>query len=272
MRIVCFVLPALLAQTASPVFEVASIKANTLGTNQSKLDLQPGGRFTAINVSFFMLVNFAYGDGAPLPPNRLVFGPQWNGGDGRLSTDRFDILAKGADVRTQKDVPAALRALLAERFKLVVHHESRERPVYALVLARADRRLGPRLRRSTIDCADPSAAPPNADGSPSCGFRNAPGRATGRATIGDLVRRLLSRAVEDQRVVEDHTGLDGTYEFDLEWTPNSPSPTDGPPTTADPDAPPIFTALREQLGLKLEPQTGRIDVIVVDHAAFPTPN
>src|ERR1051326_3989919 len=231
MRIVCFVLPALLAQTASPVFEVASIKANTLGTNQSKLDLQPGGRFTAINVSFFMLVNFAYGDGAPLPPNRLVFGPQWNGGDGRLSTDRFDILAKGADVRTQKDVPAALRALLAERFKLVVHHESRERPVYALLLARADRplrprlrrstihcaaprspppadapvlpradrRVGARLRRSTIDCADPSAAPPNADGSPPCGFRNAPGRATGRATIGDLVRRLLSRAVEDHR-------------------------------------------------------------------------
>jgi uncharacterized protein (TIGR03435 family) len=105
------------------------------------------------------------------------------------------------------------------------------------------------------------------------GFRNAPGRATGRATIGDLAQWLLARAVEDQRVVDDRTGLAGTYEFDLEWTPAAPAPADaptGPPV--DPGAPSLFTALREQLGLRLEPQKDQVDVLVVDHAEYPSVN
>src|ERR1051326_872919 len=187
----------LAAQTVAPLFDVAAIKPNKSGTNQSKLDLQPGGRFTAINVTLLMLVNSAYGDGGPLPPNRLVLAPQWHGGKDALATEHFDILAKADGELKQSDIPAAMRALLADRFKLVVHHETRDRPTYALMLVRADRRLGPRLTRSAIDCSNPGAAPPNADGTPSCGFRNRPGRATGRATIADLARRLLAIAVED---------------------------------------------------------------------------
>jgi uncharacterized protein (TIGR03435 family) len=89
--------------------------------------------------------------------------------------------------------------------------------------------------------------------------------------MADLARRLLARAVEDQRVVEDRTGLEGTFEFDLEWTPNQPSPPDapaGPPI--DPNGASLFTALKEQLGLKLEPQRDQIDVLVIDRAEYPS--
>ena len=269
-------LAALLAassQTPTPTFDVASIKPNRSGTNQSRLDLQPGGRFTAINVSLFMLINFAYGDGGPLPPNRLVFGAKWHADGNRLDTERFDILAKGSDDLTQKDIPGALRALLEDRFRLALHHDTRDRPTYALVLDRADARLGPRLRRSAIDCSNPAAPPPAPDGTSACGFRNRPGSASGRVTIATLVERLLARAVEDQRPIEDRTGLEGTYEFELEWTPVAPPPADapgGPPI--DPNGASLFTALREQLGLKLEPRKGSIDVIVVDRAEYPRQN
>jgi uncharacterized protein (TIGR03435 family) len=267
----CLALILAVQTTAAPSFDVAAIKPNKSGTNRSNLDLQPGGRFTAINVSLFMLINVAFGDGGPLPPNRLVFAPQWHGGKDSLATERFDILAKADGELKQSDIPAALRALLADRFKLVVHHETRERATYALMLVRADGRLGPRLKRPAVDCSNPNAAPPNADGTPSCGFRSLPGRATGRATMADLARRLLARAVEDQRVVEDRTGLEGTFEFDLEWTPNQPSPPDapaGPPI--DPNGASLFTALKEQLGLKLEPQRDQIDVLVIDRAEYPS--
>jgi len=255
-----------------PAFDVASIKPNKSGTNMSKLDLQPGGRFTATNVSLHMLINFAYGDGTPLPPNRLIFGQNWNAGHRDLANERFDVLAKGDTVLAQSDLPTALRALLAERFKLVIHNETRDRPTYALVLDRSDGRLGPRLKRSAVDCRNPKEAPPAADGTPSCGFRNSPGHAAGRATLADLAQRLLSRAVEDQRVVEDQTDLDGTFDFDLEWTPTATAPPNAAGPPADPNGVSIFTALREQLGLKLEARRNSINVFVIDHAEYPKDN
>jgi uncharacterized protein (TIGR03435 family) len=253
----------------TPSFEIASIKPNKSDSNRVNLDLQPGGRFIASNVSLQVLIRVAYGDPMPLPPNRLVLNQQWIGGirgGGYATADRFDIEAK-ADGLTQAQLPSALQKLLADRFKLVVHHEKRELPVYHLLLARADGRLGPRLRRSDVDCMDPSAAPKNDDGTSKCGFRRLPGRATGRATMAQIAGPLLIGAVED------HTGLTGTFEFDLEWTPTAPIPADAPPAPpVDPNGPPLFTALKEQLGLKLEPAKSSIDILVVDHAERPTDN
>lgn len=289
MRIVLSVVTLLAAAVASAQttpapapsgvegFEVASIKPNREISNRSNLNLQPGGRFVGTNVSLMGLISVAYGEGGfPLPGNRLVVKENWIGGTlggGFTTADRFDIVAKADREITQEEVATALRKLLADRFKLVVHHETKELPVYHLMLARGDGRLGPKLRRSDVDCSNPSAAGKNDDGTSKCGFRRLPGRATGRATMAQIAAPMLNNAVDDHRPVEDHTGLSGTFEFDLEWTPTLPVPADAPPAPpVDPQGPPLFTALREQLGLKLEPEKQRIDVLVVDHAEHPTEN
>jgi uncharacterized protein (TIGR03435 family) len=269
-------LAAATLQQPAPSFEVASIKANKSVSNRTNMDLQPGGRFTATNVELRMLIGLAYGEPyAPLPLNRMVVNLRgFGGGAGYDSYDRFDIVAKAAGELTREELPVALRQLLADRFKLVVHHDTRELPVYHLMLARTDGRLGPKLRRSDVDCSDVNApAAKNDDGTSKCGFRRLPGKATGRATMADLAGRLLNSAVDDHRPVEDRTGLSGTFEFDLEWTPVLPVPADAPPAPpVDPNGAPLFTALREQLGLKLDPAKIAIDILVVDSATHPTEN
>jgi len=254
-----------------PHFEVASIKPNTSGSRRSNLDLQPGGRFIATNVPLVGLVRIAYGDDGPIPPDRLSIGTQG------IERKAFDIEAKAFVDLTHNEMRVALQKLLVDRFKLMVHHEARELPMYALVLARADGRLGPRLRRSDVDCSDPQNVPAaTADGTPSCGFRVFPGKATGRITMSDLARRMLINALDDRRPIEDRTGLLGTFDFDLEWTPAQPPPprpVDAPPAPPiNPDLASVFTALREQLGLKLEPWKGHVDILVIDSAEAPTEN
>jgi uncharacterized protein (TIGR03435 family) len=267
------------AQQSVPAFDVVSIKPNRQDSNRSNLDLQPGGRLVATNTSLLQLITIAYGEGGlPLQGNRLApLKEKWIGGTlggGFTTADRFDIIAKADHDLIQDQVPAAIRKLLADRFKLVVHHETKELPVYHLMLARADGRLGPKLRRSDVDCADVNArAAKNDDGTSKCGFRRLPGKATGRATMQQLASPFLNGAVDDHRPVEDYTGLAGTFEFDIEWTPTMPIPADAPPAPpVDPNGASLFTALREQLGLKLEPAKNSIDVLVVDSAQHPTEN
>src|SRR4030095_14058890 len=187
---------------ASPTFEVASIKPNTSGTNQRQFNVEPNGRFTATSAPLADLVRFAYAergpDGilGPLPPNRLSVAKTWIGGATALQSDKFDVIATTNAGASQEQVFLMLRALLAERFKLVVHRETQDLPIYALVMARKDGRLGPRLRPSSVDCsAAPSDGPtasPAADAfvaEPCKGLRNVPGKATGRAvTIQTLAR------------------------------------------------------------------------------------
>jgi uncharacterized protein (TIGR03435 family) len=265
------------ASSATPSFEVASIKVNKSESNRVNMDLQPGGRFVGVNVSLQVLISVAYGEPyAPLPPNRLVLNQNWMSGrgNGYATADRFDIEAKAERELTREQLPAAMQKLLADRFKLVVHHEAKELPIYHLMLARTDGRLGPKLRPSDVDCSDPNApAAKNDDGTSKCGFRRLPGRATGRATMAQIAAPLLNGAVDDHRPVEDHTGLSGTFDFDLEWTPTLPVSADAPPAPpVDPNGPSLFTALREQLGLKLEPARSSIDILVVDRAERPTAN
>ena len=253
---------------ANPTFEVASIKPNKSGTNQRQVNWEPNGRFTAINVPLDNLVRFAYAepglDGllGPLPPNRLSVAKTWDGGATALESNKFDVIATTAAGASQEQVFLMLRALLAERFKLVVHRETRDLPIYVLVMARKDGRLGPRLRRSNVDCsAAPSNRPapsPAAGGfvaEPCKGLRNVPGKATGRAVTIQTLARLMSGWVDDHRPVEDRTGLTGNFDIDLDWTPDRPLP---PPPADAPALPQVdangaglFTALQEQLGLRL---------------------
>ena len=200
---------ALPAQTPSgvlPSFEVASIKPNTSGDGRALLGF-PGGRFTATNVPVRALIASAYGDPQALPNFRIIGGPGW------IDSERFDILAKpeggfqrDLDAPSGGPAPAQiflmLRSLLIERFKLVTHIEKRELPVYDLVLARSDGKLGPQLKKSDVDCAAYFASrrggplPPPVPGERLvCGMFGSPGRISGGSVNMEQLTTLLSRMV-----------------------------------------------------------------------------
>jgi len=255
-----------------PTFEVASIKTNRSGDRAQRLQPSPGGRLTVTNVSLRGLVRFAY----EMLDVQVVGGPSW------FAIDRFDIAAKAEGDPPAGEMRLMLRELLAERFKLRVHTENREQPVYALVMARSDKRLGPSLRKAQTDCVPVAGVgvpfDPNSPCWPPGGFGPAPGvpitagRLAFRGLTLDGFARSLSPLV--QRVVIDRTGLAGAYdaEFDAsaELPPPPPPPGSGIPNPFDPrNMPSLFTILPEQLGLKLEPARETIDILVIDSAEKP---
>lgn len=256
------------AQQSEPTFEVASIKVNTSGDNRVYMNVLPGGRLVATNITLEALVAGAYGGVSPLPPNRVVMPAGWAG----ATAPRFDVEAKPASAFAQGELLTAVRHLLEDRFKLVVHHEMREQPGYALVVDRADRTLGPRLKRSDVDCADPAQiSAKEADGTARCGIRGRAGSAVGRNTM-PVLARFLTNLVPDQRTVADRTNLPGTYEFQIDWAPALTPSAAGAAPPPDPNAVSIFTAAREQLGLRLESEKQQVDVLVVDRAERPAEN
>ena len=234
-------------------FEVASVKANRSGRLQWDFD-SPPGRVVGTNVLLRDLIRFAY----------FIYGGEWDlriAGPDWIKTARFDI-----DATTPGQVPvdramSMLRHLLAQRFGLKVHYENREHPVYALVVARNDRRLGPQLKPNAIDCSTLTAPPPIDSDRPICGNRGAPGRLQGGGlSMQQLALHLASAA---GRTVIDETGLGKAgFDYDLRWSPDP----------ANLDGPSIFTAIEEQLGLKLVPRTGEVEVLVIDSISEPTPN
>ena len=272
------------AQASGPSFEVASVKPNKSGDMRVMFGMQPGGRFTATNAPLVALIRQAY----QLQNFQLVGAPDW------INNERFDIVAKA-----EGDVPPAppgtvgpmqlmMRNLLAERFKLVTHRETREMPIYALVPARADGKLGPQLRPASVDCealmrergrgAPPPSFPPSGERM-QCGMRIGPGVMNGGGFPMSQFAQTLSQFV--QRIVVDRTGLAGNYDLDLTYTPDRSfqgGPAGPPPPGApalppvDPNGPSIFTALQEQLGLKLESERGQVEVMVVDSVDRPTPD
>jgi uncharacterized protein (TIGR03435 family) len=253
-------------------FEVASIKENKSGETRWTYDMRPGGRFKATSVSLVNLISIAYGNPSPLPGFLVVGGPDW------IRTKRFDLVAK-ADGNPAKDhFPLMLRALLAERFDLHLRSEMRERETFALVMARIDGRLGPRLRRTDLDCTFKGDRPPAAaEPASRCSDRNYQGKVTSTSMTMPVLARFLMMWVEDRRDVLDKTGLTGSFEVTLEWTPNrvAPVPLDAPgevgraAAAIDPNGPSLFTAVQEQLGLRLEPRKEPVEVLIVDRAQQP---
>jgi uncharacterized protein (TIGR03435 family) len=254
----------ILLTAQAPAFEVASIKINKTNDPQSVPPIQPG-RLTLTNRTLRSLVQFAY---APIEQPQIVGGAEW------VDRDRFDITAKmeGTPAPGRANAEAArlgLRTLLAERFRLKLRKESRELPVYALVVARADGRLGVGLRpRPDLNCAGfvPKPELPDLKGNaPLCGYmRGGQGTLTYRGvTLSLLAGSLTSGRVD--RLVIDQTELSGPFDIDLTWAVETDP-------TASADVPSIFTALQEQLGLKLEPTRASVEVFVIDHAEKPTSN
>ena len=286
--------PAALSPDAA--FEVASIKPSNPDPNNPLSGVAlplplPGGRFTATNTPLRMLIMMAY---------ELQQEAQLVGGSPALLTAKYDINAKtvgGATIR-QKDLPPLLRTLLAERFKLKAHTESRELAVYDLVLARSDGRLGPDLRPSKSDCAradelvaEQSAAIARGDLSgavgkpgpctvttdPSGGPMNLVMRGDGQEMrqIVEVLSMMTGRSVRDK------TGLTGRYDFDMKMDlqtvlamaqrmgANIPAAAANIPQS---DGSSLTTALNEQLGLKLNAVRGPLDVVVIDSVEAPTPD
>jgi uncharacterized protein (TIGR03435 family) len=263
-------------------FEVASIKQHTSDDTRARMGAQPGGRVTVTNTPVRSLIATAFGmfSTQMLIRARILGGPDW------LDSERYDINAKAnaefqfAPDGPPKDMLLMMRSLLEERFKLKMHHETRELPTYDLVVARADGKLGPEMHTSNVDCeavfaARRAGAPPPPRGPiepPPCALISGPARTiAGAASMQQLAANLTVRV---ERFVIDKTGLTERFDFMLTFTPDQtplPTPPPGLPPI-DPNGPGLFTALQEQLGLKLVPSKAPMDVLVIDSVEHPTPD
>jgi uncharacterized protein (TIGR03435 family) len=268
---------------APRAFDVASVKPNNSGDFRRAIGPGPGGRFQALNNTLRELVTYAYGVDMARAGLQIAGGPEW------MDRDRFDIDARApGGAATPAETREMVRALVDERFKLQARRETREVPTYDLVVDRRDARMGARLRASTIDCearraaarrgGPPPAAPPGPPPNPEtirpvCGLRQTPARFAGDAVT--MTRLASALGPVSGRIVFDRTGLSGYFDVDLEWAPGQeqPSRPDGaPPTAVDPSMTPLFTAIREQLGLRLEASRAAVEIIVVVSAERPAPN
>jgi uncharacterized protein (TIGR03435 family) len=258
---------------APPRFDVTSVKENRSGSRQSNFATTPG-RVTATNVNLYQLISVAY-NGAPMPLGTLEGAPNW------VVVDKYDITATTNGQVSQDEFQLMMRALLADRFRLRIHEELRQRPIYFLTLAHTDGSMGPQLRRRDLECGN--AAPTGQrreagnDGIQPCQLRTFPGKMTGRAVTIEMLVKALVGAVEDHREIRDQTGLDGRFDLDLEWTPDNAvvnlRPLDAPPLpVVDPNGPPLVTALREQLGLRLDAQKASAKVWVIENVERPNTN
>ena len=268
----------------APTFEVVSIKPHVGDTNSSSMRQMPDGGFVLVNGTARTLITFAYA-GLVSEPIGL---PSWVAGE------HYDVNTTASLKNpTVEDRRAMMRAMLADRFNFVAHLETREQPSFELVLARKDGKLGPGLTPIDVDCAaraaeqraalekaraagtPPPAPPPPTPpvpGSPVplCGMRmmgNLMEGDTNVSGVAALIRPMAGRYVVDK------TGLTGWYHLKLEVARMFQGPNPEPGATPDPaDATTVFTALPEQLGLKLEPSRAQVEVLVIDRMERPSEN
>ena len=259
------------ADPANAGFVVVSItRSNSATAARGSIRTLTGGVVRATNVTLVELIKFAYQRHA-FDDRDVVGGPAW------VTTERFDVLAtvSGDHVFDADGLPrrtlVLLKALLGERFHLKLREEERIRQVYVLTMASETGRLGPNARRSEIDCGAVmrGAKPPLSPGQgPPCGFKTPPGRLFANTFTMPAIASLLTRHVD--RPVIDRTGLSGRFDIELEAKEITAPPgyTPGPSDLALPPAagPTIFVAVREQLGLKLEPHDAPVTVLVIDSA------
>ncbi len=240
------VLPPLRAQQ----FEVASIKPSDPNGHGVRIEMAPGGRFNASGVTVKFLIQQAYN----IKEFQITAGPTWTG------SEKYDINAKaegeGGDMTPERLKPM-MQALLAERFQLKFHREEKEMPVYALVVGKN----GPKMHAS-------ERVPDGDDRRGGTQVRMSRGQITAQGMSMSMLANQLSNRLG--RNVLDKTGLTGNYDFTLEFTPEGMQPMGGrepgaeaaPPL--DSPGPSLFTAVQEQLGLKLESQKGPVSLFIID--------
>jgi uncharacterized protein (TIGR03435 family) len=244
------------ARPAFNEFEVATIKPAEIDSPGRWIRMQSANRFYAKNHTLKTLIQAAYN----LTPRAVSGGPSW------VDSDRYEILAETpGNIRPSLDEQMSmLRKLLADRFKLTFHREQKEFSIYALTVAKN----GSRLKESTLDL---DAAP---EGPPLLAFVIAPDtvRLPARSVTMPELASVFQRAALDRPVV-DKTGLSGRYDFDLEWTPDESQfgglGFKGTPESTKPE---LFTAMQQQLGLRLEATKGPIDTLIIDRAERPSDN
>jgi uncharacterized protein (TIGR03435 family) len=252
IAIVCVYAPAQVAPSAQS-FDVTSIHINNTETDGHHhiISDPTESHFRTVNLALRDLIQFAYG----VPDSQILGGPAW------LDSIMFDIDAKSGpavdaelhalpteQARHQKQL--MVQALLADRFQLKIHQETRQLPIYALVIGKDGPKFKPsQINGTTIDT-----------------FRARLHIAGSDDTIGILARELAQVL---GRVVVNQTGLSGRYDLTLRWTPDDAAPS----ASSSPDIPPdIFTAIQEQLGLKLESTKDPVPVLVIDSVEKPSPN
>jgi uncharacterized protein (TIGR03435 family) len=242
------------AESKTPVFDVVSIKPNKSGSGNVTTNTS-GDSFSATNVSLKMLLEDAYGI-----KQDLIYGLT-----GWANSDRFDIRAKIVEPDlallrklTPKQRRAMLQTLLIDRFQLKVHIETKALPVYEMVVAKD----GPKFK-SSLSEGSPDDKSLNGVGRGGMMVQNTEltGHAIALTSLADVLANQLHRTVIDK------TGLTGQYDLLLKWTAD-----DGTDASPDSSTPSIFTALQEQLGLRLQSSRGPVDTLVVDHVEMPSEN
>jgi uncharacterized protein (TIGR03435 family) len=243
---IALIAPSPSLEQSQEAFDVTSVKVNVTGGRGGYPGLAPGGqRFTATSLPLMALIMLAYN----VTPRQI------SGVPSSFTTELYDVEASCSHPIKQDQALRMLQTLLADRFKLILHRETREQPIYALVVGKG----GPKLH------ASPEGSSPERQ-------RTGRGFIYKSATMPSLTL-VLSQQLD--RPVVDKTGLTGRYVFSLEYAleRTGRGVVEGREPAPDPDGlPSIFTAVQEQLGLKLEPQKGPIAFIVVDHAEKPSAN
>jgi uncharacterized protein (TIGR03435 family) len=253
--------------TPRPKFEVASIRRNTSGDRRVAIGGPSPGRFRAENVWLRFLIEFAW----------RVEDFQVTGGPGWAASERYDIEATVDGDATIEQKRVMMQTLLEDRFQLMLHRETKESPVYVLMAARGGTKLQPSIEGSCVPRN--SNMQRLAAGRNFCGdLSMSPRSVEGTAISIQQLTAVLSQTL--QRTVIDKTGLTATFDVHVEWTadqstPGLTAPGLAPPGPAPSDDPPgrsIFTAIQEQLGLKLEPAKAPVEVLVIDRLERPSEN
>jgi uncharacterized protein (TIGR03435 family) len=251
-----------------PRFEAASVKPADRNATGGMFGIPPG-RFVQENSDMFSFMLTAFGARPYQLPNPLP----------DVLRERYSINARMPGGSVARDRALMMRALLIDRFKMRFHVETKEQDAYALTVARRDGRLGPNMRQSSVDCAarldaqrrnETVAALPQ--GARECGIRNGPGTIDfGGQQLPSLLQMLSNQT---GRQVIDRTGLAGAFDVDLRWSLASSGPLRTSPDApqATDNGPSLFTAVEEQLGLKLEPTKAPADYLVIDHVERPEPD
>ncbi len=256
---------ARLAGQATASFDVVSIKRSSPDARGSASRTTPDGTTILTNVP----IEAVFRRGTTGPVNEIENLPEW-------ARDRYDVMVKPPAGAPRAALPEMWQTMLADRLTMRAHVEQREQDGFALVLARDDRRLGPNLKPSTLDCTlppqraspPPSSLPTRLEAAGRCGMLGGQGFFVSGGMSMSRLASLLSGSLGGR--VTDRTALSGFYALELNFSRERPTAQAGPP---DPAAPPnILTALQEQLGLRALPERATVSVLVIDHIEPPTEN